>query len=201
MSRVQGRHSAPVPPAQKRSMLIYGTIALIVVGVVIAIGYASRVPQIASTAPTFADIKVGQAAPAFTAATTAGPFDSAKSGGKPMFLEVFATWCPHCQEEVPVINDLYAKYKGRVNFIGVSGSEYGMDSSAKESQNDVYEFTQKFKVNYPVAFDPDLSVAKKYLQGGFPTLVIVGRSGKITDVESGAQPKSLLQGKIEAALK
>ena len=201
MSRVQRRHSTPMPPSSKRSILIYGTIAVIVIGIVVAIGFASRVPKISSAAPSYADIKVGQAAPDFTAATTAGPFDTTKAGGKPIFLEVFATWCPHCQEEVPVINDLYAKYKDRVNFVGVSGSEYGMDSSAKESQNDVFEFTQKYKATYPVAFDPDLTVAKKYLQGGFPTMVIVGRNGKITDIETGAQPKALLQGKIEAALK
>ena len=201
MSRSQGRHSAPVSQSSKRSMLIYGTIAVVVIGVVIAIGYASRVPQIASTAPQYADIKVGQPAPAFTAATTAGPFDTTKAGGKPIFLEVFATWCPHCQEEVPVLNSLYAKYKGRVNFVGVSGSDYGMGGSNKESQNDVYEFSKQFKVNYPVAYDPDLTVAKKYLQGGFPTMVIIGRNGKISDIETGSQPAALLQKKIEAALK
>lgn len=182
-------------------MLIYGTIAVVVIGVIAAIGYASRVPKTASTAPTYANIKVGDAAPVFSAATTAGPFDSTQAAGKPIVLEIFATWCPHCQEEVPVLNDLYVKYKGKVHFVGVSGSDYAMDSTSKESQNDVIEFTKKYKANYPVAFDPDLTVAKKYLQGGFPTLVVIDKGGKIAYVDSGSQPKATLQSKIDAALK
>ena len=38
--------------------------------------------------------------------TTAGLFDLSKTR-KPVFLEVFATWCPHCQHEAPIVDRLY----------------------------------------------------------------------------------------------
>ena len=46
-------------------------------------------------------------------------------------------------------------------------------------------FVQKFKVAYPIAYDPDLTVANKYLQGGYPTIVVIGRDGKIAAVRDG----------------
>ena len=78
--------------------------------------------QRVSTTATIAPIKVGKAAPAFSVATTGSPFDSTKAGAKPTLLEAFATWCPHCQREIPVLNGLFARYRGRANIVGVSAS-------------------------------------------------------------------------------
>jgi len=184
-----------------RRTLVYITIAVAVVVVIVAFGLASRVPQTASQAPALAQLNVGDAAPEFQAATTQGPFDLHQSLGRPVFLEVFATWCPHCQHEVPIVNDLYAKYNNRVAFIAVNGSPKAIDETSPETQLDVYDFTQRFKVRYPVAFDPDLTVAKLYLQGGYPTIVIITKDGKIADVMSGDQTEQTLRADLDAVLR
>jgi peroxiredoxin len=170
--------------------------------IVVAIALASRVPKAASDAPVNAALKVGQKAPDFTLSTTAGPFDlaSATAAGKPTLLEVFATWCPHCQRETAVLNALYAKYKGKANLVAVSGSPYSMDESQPESQADVVDFMTKFNVGYPIAFDPNLDVAHKYLQGGFPTVVLIGANGKIQSIRSGEIPQTDLANAINATL-
>jgi thiol-disulfide isomerase/thioredoxin len=158
------------------------------------------VPESASTAPISATIKVGDKAPDFTVSTTGGPFQLSTSEGKPTLLEVFATWCPHCQREAPVLSSLALRYKDKVNFVGVSGSANGIDGTTPETQADVVEWSQKFGAQYPVAFDPNLDVAHKYLQGGFPTVVLIGTDGKVQAVRSGEMPPTDIAKGLDAAL-
>jgi len=206
MSRVASKSAAAAQRAQQqRRILIFVSLAVIAIGIIVAIAFGSRVPQSASTAPVQTAIKVGDVAPEFAAATTAGPFDLAKNGGKPTLLEVFATWCPHCQRETAVLNRLYAQYGNKINLVAISGSPYGSDfegggaaGQTPETQADVVEFGTKFNVAYPIAFDPNLDVANKYLQGGFPTVVLIGADNKIDALRSGEIPLADLKAALDA---
>ena len=122
-----------------------------------AFGPSHRVKN-ASQAPAVGKAQVGQPAPEFSVATTAGLFDL-KGTDKPVFLEVFATWCPHCQRETAVIDRLYNHFKSRVDFVGVSGSDTAIDGTTAASQLDVLKWAQRFNVQYPVAYDASLGVA------------------------------------------
>lgn len=188
--------------AQRNRTILYITLGLLVVILVAVVAFYSRVPKTASTAPMQSSIKVGDRAPEFSAATTNGPFDLEQTlaAGKPVFLEVFATWCPHCQHEVPVIDSLYKRFGSKIAFVGVSGSPYGMDGSSPESQNDVITFQQQLGVTYPIAYDPTLDVAGKYLQGGFPTIVIIERTGKVAYLNSGEISGTDLTKQLDKAL-
>jgi thiol-disulfide isomerase/thioredoxin len=138
---------------------------------------------------TDSKLKVGDTAPAFAIPTNAGSFDLAQVS-TPVLLEVFATWCPHCQRETTVLNDLAAKYAGKLAIVAVSGSPYGIDGSTAESQSDVNAFANRFAARYPMAYDPDLKVAQLYLEGGFPTLVLIDKHKKVSWVQSGEIPQS-----------
>jgi cytochrome c biogenesis protein CcmG/thiol:disulfide interchange protein DsbE len=188
--------------AQRNRTILYLTLGLIVLIIVAVVAFYSRVPKNASVAPTQSNIKVGDVAPEFNVATTAGPFDlkQAQAAGKPVFLEVFATWCPHCQHEVPVIGQLYKKYGAQMDFVGVSGSPYGMDGSTPESQADVVKFQQDLHVEYPIAYDPSMGVASKYLMGGYPTIVIINKSGKVAYLNSGEIDAKDLSTQIQKAI-
>jgi thiol-disulfide isomerase/thioredoxin len=204
------RRQATVRPSQtelkaraaRRTIIIYVSLVVLAVVAVAAVLIVVRngTVQSASNAPDMAAIAVGQAAPAFAVATTNGPFDSAKAGGKPTLLEAFATWCPHCQREVAVMNALDKQYKNKANIVGVSASPYSMDSATPESQADVVAFMTKFGATYPIAFDPNLDVAHKYLQGGFPTVVLIGADGKIQAIGSGELAQKDLQKALDASL-
>ncbi|HYL27207.1 MAG TPA: TlpA disulfide reductase family protein [Candidatus Nitrosotalea sp.] len=189
----------------KRGRLAVVTIAVLVAIAVAAIVYYFVGPehqrvQTASESPIVGKAQVGQPAPEFVVSTTGGLFDLSKST-KPVFLEVFATWCPHCQREVTVVNRLYAGYRARVNFVAVSGSETAMDGTSTSSTADVLEWRRRFHVEYPVAYDPLLNVANLYLQGGFPTVAIIGRDKKVAYLNSGELPYPDLSAAIEKVLR
>ena len=170
---------------------------LIIVAIVL---FNNRAVQSASIAPALSTVKVGQPAPTFAVSTTSGLFDLAKAGGKPTLLEVFATWCPHCQRMTQTLDKLHAKYGSRVNLVAVSGAPDDIDRTGPESQADVIAFAEKFKVTYPIAFDPNLDVAHKYLLGGYPTLVLIGKDGAVAGIRDGEIPEADLTTAIDLSL-
>ena len=175
-------------------------LAVVVAGAVLfyLFGPEHRRVQTASQAPVVGKAQVGSPAPNFEVATTNGLFDLSKAD-KPVFLEVFATWCPHCQREAAVIDRVYQRYHRSVDFIGVSGSAYAMDGTSASSENDVLAWIRRFHVAYPVAYDPLLNVANLYLQGGFPTIAVIDRGKKLAYLNSGELSYDELVGAIEKA--
>jgi thiol-disulfide isomerase/thioredoxin len=184
-----------------RRTIIFGTIVVLVaIAVAAVLVYSMGSPhgkvQTASQAPVVGKATIGKTAPQFEVSTTAGLFNLSKTQ-KPVFLEVFATWCPHCQRMTSVVDRLYAAYRSRVDFVAVSGSDTAMDGTSSSSQRDVLDWVKRFDVKYPVGYDPILDVASLYLQGGFPTFAIVDRTKKVRYLSDG----EISYGDLENALK
>ena len=110
--------------------------------------------------------------------------------GKPYLLEIFATWCPHCQRMTAVLRDIRTKFPpDRFAMLSVTGSPIGSastpDQQVPEDQSDVDAFDAAFNVTWPSAFDKDLSVAKAWGLDGYPTIFIVDGHGVIRYQHSG----------------
>ncbi|MDQ6924632.1 MAG: TlpA family protein disulfide reductase [Candidatus Eremiobacteraeota bacterium] len=188
--------------ANSRKTIVYATIAVIIIGVIVAVGLASRssvVPENATKAVGQSKLKVGDTAPTFTIATNAGNFDLA-GVSTPVLLEVFAPWCPHCQKEAPILNDLAAKYAGKLAIVSVSGDAVDYDHNTAESESNVHVFADQYQTRYPIAFDRELKVATLYLHSGFPSVYLIDAKKKIRFQREGEIPKAVLEKAINGAL-
>jgi thiol-disulfide isomerase/thioredoxin len=188
--------------SSSRKTILYATIAVVIVGIVAAVGFASRnsvVPENATKAVGQSKLKVGDTAPQFSIATNAGTFDL---GGvsTPVLLEVFAPWCPHCQKEAPVLNGLAAKYAGKVAIVAVSGDAVDYDHNTAESESNVHVFADQYQTRYPIAFDRDLKVASLYLRQGFPSVYVIDKNKRIRFEQEGEIPEAVLVKAIDGAL-
>lgn len=185
---------------KNRRIWIWITVAVIIIGILIAIRFSNTgVNRNVTEAPVIGTAHLGGKAPEFSVATNHGYFDLARTP-KPVFLEIFATWCPHCQRETAIIDRLYQRYKNQVDFVGVSGSTTGMDGQSPSSPQDVLNFAARFRAQYPIAYDGALGVAHEYLQGGFPTLVVIDRNKTVPYLSSGETTYSELDRAIRKAL-
>ncbi len=176
----------------RRKYIIWAIVAVVVIAAVVLLKFAlsgNVVPENATKAVGQSSIKVGDTAPEFSVQTNAGPFDLA-GVSTPVLLEVFATWCPHCQRETAVMNQVATQYAGKVALVAVSGDAFDINHQGPESQADVNTFAQQFGVRYPIAFDPDLKVAQAYLKDGFPTIVLIDQNKKIRWITSGETKKA-----------
>jgi peroxiredoxin len=90
--------------------------------------------------------------------------------GKVVLVHFWATWCPPCVEELPVLDRMYRGLAGReLEVLAVSVDEGGAENVAA--------FVKKNAVSLPVLLDPGASVAHSYGTFKFPETYILDRSG------------------------
>ena len=99
-------------------------------------------------------------------------------------VEFWATWCGPCKKSIPHLTELAHKYKGKVTFIGMDGSE------RPKAGEDPYKLVEDFlktmgdKMDYNVAMDTEdkfmsTNWMKAAAQFGIPTAFIVDKDTKI----------------------
>ncbi len=94
--------------------------------------------------------------------------------GKPLLLNFWATWCPPCVEELPLINDFYLKNKAR---------GWQVLGLAVDKLQPVQAFLQKSPLDFPVGMaglaGTELTRAMGNLAGALPYSVVLGADGSI----------------------
>lgn len=112
-------------------------------------------------------------------------FRLSEYAGKVIVINIWATWCGPCREEIPEFMELQKEMEGDVQFVGVSVDEEGWET--------VRPFEEKFDINYPIVVD-DGSVFDGY--GPFrliPMSFIVNKKGNLEYVAPGRIPKYKLK--------
>lgn len=117
---------------------------------------------------------IGASAPAFEAMDLSGaPVTLASLKGRVVVLNVWATWCRPCLEEIPQLEAVHREYGSKgVSTIGVSIDAAGMGA-------DVKDFMEEHGMTYAVWLDPDRNFSLKFLTVGVPETFVLDRQGII----------------------
>ena len=117
-------------------------------------------------------VEIGAAVPAYRAVSLTGDSVSlADQRGNVVLLNVWATWCHPCREEIPELRALHGRYQSRgLQLIGVSVDAQGNDDGIRE-------FMKEFRMTYPVWHDPDERVSTQFLVVGVPATFLIDRAG------------------------
>ena len=90
--------------------------------------------------------------------------------GKMVLVNIWATWCPPCREEMPSMQKLYEKFKGEsFEILAVS-----IDATGRKA---VAPFVQKLNLTFRVLLDPKGKIQGLYRITGVPESFIVDREG------------------------
>ena len=116
--------------------------------------------------------EIGNPAPEYRAISLAGDSVSlATSRGRVVLLNVWATWCHPCRDEIPVLQALHERNANRgLELIGVS-------VDARGEEDTIREFADDFKMTYPIWLDPDERVQATFLSIGVPVTFLIDREG------------------------
>ena len=165
---------APLPPTVKnmKRMSTRHILFTLIAGVAIiatACSSSSATETPGATVPQDAEI-----APSFSVPTEDGEFSLAEhlaSDGRPIFLNLWASWCFPCREEMPAI-DRSSHAFPEVAFIGVS---------VQDSRSDAEAFADEIGVTYLLGFDDDDVVDGAYKPLGLPASYIISSDGVIVE--------------------
>lgn len=98
--------------------------------------------------------------------------------GKVVLINFWATWCPPCRAEMPLLIELQKEYgRDGLQIIGVT---YQPEPLAH-----VRSFTRKLKVNYPVALGTPETKAAFSPDETLPLTIIIDREGTIRGTIAG----------------
>jgi len=137
--------------------------------------FAISIPKVQGFLPLQIERIVGKKAPEFTVKDLSGTNVSLSSFiGKPILLNIWATWCPCCRRERAYLESLHREYKDR----GLVILAVSIDTSVKR----VKRYLKRIPASYTVLIDEDGIngiVARSYRVYGLPTSFLINRDGII----------------------
>lgn len=114
--------------------------------------------------------------------------------GKVTLVNIWATWCEPCREEIPALDSLnraLADQGFRVVAVSIDAGE----------SSEVKEFIEQFDVSFDVLHDQEGKIRQIYQTRGVPESFLIDRDGRIRRIVYGAHPwASLANRRIVTAL-
>lgn len=113
--------------------------------------------------------------------------------GKLVWLNFWATWCPPCQAETPVLRDMNAEYADQgLAIVGIAVQETTPD--------DVRAYAERYQLGYRIAFDASADIFHLYRVYALPTQFFIDPEGRVLEVITGPMSDASARARIEAWL-
>lgn len=133
--------------------------------------------SLAGVSATSDDIAVGDPAPTLgVEALLQAPAEASLSWddllGSPVVIEFWGTWCSPCVAAIPHLNELAEQYQDRIRFLAVT----------YEESTTIENFLERQLVVSWIGLDTDQSMVASFGVRGWPTTVLVDRSGRIAAI-------------------
>ena len=127
-----------------------------------------------SSQDEYTKVKKGETAPDFEFSKTDGKvYQLSELKGKVVLINFFATWCPPCRKELPLLqSDVYLKYKDRKDFeLLIFGREQ------KQSTIDSFKLINQYQM--PFYPDEKRKIFSLYGTQNIPRNFLIDKQGKI----------------------
>jgi peroxiredoxin len=113
--------------------------------------------------------------------------------GRVVVMNLWATWCPPCREEMPALQKLYEEY--RAQGVVVLGIDQG------EASRVAAKYAREHGVTYPILIDEDQQYGRAYAAVGLPTTIVIGRDGHIVKGIDGQLTLAQMREAVAPALR
>lgn len=147
-----------------------------IVGVVVAVLVGGFWAATQMLGDELAPVTVGSKAPIFVAATIDDkPITKTLKDykGEVVLLNIWATICGPCRQEMPSIENLYKDYKPKgLKVVAVSTDAPGMTQAIRE-------FRDQYGLTFDILYDSVSAIHKQYQIYGWPYSYIISREGVI----------------------
>jgi len=157
--------------------------AVLLVAAMAACGPETRRPEIGAAAPDYA-------APSLAGDTLA----LEELRGSPVLVNIWATWCVPCREEMPELQALHEELAPRgLRVVGVSIDQ-------KQATGEVRRFLDEHGVDFTILHDPQSRVARVFRTVGVPETLLIGADGELRARWIGQVTARTLRPELESAL-
>jgi thiol-disulfide isomerase/thioredoxin len=93
--------------------------------------------------------------------------------GKVVLLNIWATWCEPCREEMPSIEKLHREFGSQ----GLAVIAVSIDDPGAEQR--IHDFVKELGLTFEVLHDPKQVTSRNYQVTGYPETFVIARDGRI----------------------
>lgn len=128
----------------------------------------------------FASVITGPA-PDFTLKSLKGPnLKLSEYRGDVVLINFWASWCAPCRQEMPLLNDLYRRYRDAgFTLLGVN---------VEEDSAQAAKMARELKLVFPILFDTSNKVSQLYSVEAMPSTILVDRDGNLRFLHQDYKP-------------
>jgi len=108
--------------------------------------------------------------------------------GKKVVLNLWASWCPFCIEEMPLFQEVYDEYKDEgLEIVAINRGE-----SLEVAKN----YAEQLNLTYPLLLNPQDDIAKKYNLRAMPSTYFIDTDGTLLEIKHGALTEEMFVEKL-----
>ena len=122
-----------------------------------------------------------------------GTSSLADQKGKVVVLNVWASWCPPCQSEMPLLQRTHEQIASQ------GGVVLGIDT--QDSPDDAMAFLRKKNITFPSLRDRDREYGRDYGVSAYPETFLIDRKGRIAALRRGPVDQAWLDANLPGLLK
>jgi hypothetical protein len=123
---------------------------------------------------------------------TAGAIRVCDLFGRPLVISFWFTKGGDCTDQQDVVDDVYERYRGRVNFLSLD---------VRDDRDTVRDLIRQHGWGLPVGYDRDGAVASLYKIGGCPTFAYAYPGGALESASGGELTAGQLSARVERLLR
>ena len=179
-------------------LILVGAIALLALLFVLVIPLGGSSPEAepgasADSVAVGGHPLMGKTAPDIDLSTIDGdPVSLSELRGRPVLINFWATWCPPCREEFPLMVDAYADHADDgLEILGVMHQDFA---------DGARDFAADMGATWPILEDPGDKAYGEYLVAGLPTSFFVDAEGIVRAFSLGGFSEDGLAAQLETIL-
>jgi cytochrome c biogenesis protein CcmG, thiol:disulfide interchange protein DsbE len=113
--------------------------------------------------------------------------------GKVVVLNVWASWCPPCTSEMPLLQRTHDRIAAR------DGTVLGVDT--QDATEKALAFLRKKRITFPSLRDRDREYGSQFGVSGYPETFLIDREGRIAALRRGPVSQEWLDQHLEPLLR